>query len=73
MSEGFTNKEMLVRIMSQQDQMKTTFEGKLNEVIKGQAVTNGKVKFLAKVLWSLAGGTLTAFLALIGWMLRIAI
>jgi len=62
MSDGFTNKEMLVRILNKLD----TMEDKLIDTHDLALKTNGKVKFHTKLIWGLWGLILT----LTGWVVK---
>lgn len=53
--EGFTQKEMLIRIMDKLD----TMECKMNETHELAIKTNGKVKLHTKAIFSLAGALIT--------------
>ncbi len=59
MDEGFTQKEMLVRILDKLDKM----EEKMNETHGLALKTNGKVSFHTKAIYSLTGALIT----LAGW------
>lgn len=59
MVEGFTQKEMLIRILNKLEKM----EEKMNETHILAKATNGKVQFHTKAIYVLCG----AFLTLAGW------
>ena len=59
--EGFTQKEMLIRILDKLDKM----ECKIESTHAMACATNGKVKMNTKAIYTLAGGVLT----LTGWFI----
>ena len=66
MAEGFTNKEMLQRVLNKLD----TIDVKLNNTYDMASRTNGKVKMHTKILWSLGGAGFAITVSLIGWLLK---
>ena len=61
MNDGFTQKEMLLRMMSQLEKI----ENKLNETHEKACVTNGKVKLHTKLIFGLSG----SIIVLGGWII----
>jgi len=61
MTEGFSQKEMLIRILDKLEKMET----KINETHSQACATNGKLKLLTKSTYAIAGGLLT----LAGWFI----
>ena len=63
MGEGFTQKEMLVRILDKLDKM----DEKLNETHEQACTTNGKVKLHTKLIAGIGGILVT----IVGWIISI--
>jgi len=63
--EGFTQKEMLIRIMDKLDNL----ERKIGETHEQATKTNGKVQLHTKVICAMIG----AFVTLTGWVVYGAI
>lgn len=63
MSSGFSQKEMLVRIMDKLDRM----DDKLNKTHEKAVETNGKVKLHTKLITGLGG----ALIVVVGWIISI--
>ena len=59
--EGFTQKEMLIRILDKLEKM----EGRINETHELAKSTNGKVKIHSKIIYGMGGGLIT----LTGWFI----
>ena len=67
-NDGFTNKEMLVRILDKLDRFENKFEKvdkQISETKELASKTNGKVKLHTKMISALVGSIVT----LAGWML----
>ena len=60
MTDNFSQKEMLLRMMNKLD----SIESKLNETHEQACSTNGKVKLHTKLIIALAGG----LVSLTGWL-----
>jgi len=65
MSEGFSQKEMLIRILDKLDSM----EVKLNETHEQAIQTNGKVRLHTKLITWIGG----ILVAIIGWIVSIVV
>ena len=65
MTNNFTQKEMLVRMMNKLD----SIEIKLNQTHEQTFATNGKVKLHSKFIIALISG----FVTLAGWLVSIAL
>ena len=74
MTEGFTQKEMLIRLMDKVD----SFEKNINEKLDSQTIsinstntlaskTNGKVKLHTKLIMGIGG----ALIVIVGWIITI--
>jgi len=63
MSNGFTQKEMLIRIMNKLEVVDT----KLNETHELAKITNGKVKLHTKLITGLGG----SMVVIVGWIISI--
>ena len=61
MTKGFTNKEMLTRVMDKLD----TIEIKVNETHELACATNGKVKLHTKALYGIYG----VIISVVGWLI----
>lgn len=59
--EGFTQKEMLIRILDKLEKM----DSRVEETHTLAVATNGKVKFLTKTMYALSGAIIT----LAGWFI----
>lgn len=74
MAEGFTNKEMLSILMDDMKDMKgdiKDLKSCVNDTHELAKVTNGKVRFHTKIIWGLAGVTVTGLITIVGWIIRI--
>ncbi|MFW9872061.1 MAG: hypothetical protein ACFFG0_03090 [Candidatus Thorarchaeota archaeon] len=74
MTNGFTQKEMLVRLMDKMDCFeKKTYEKldkvnvKINETHELATTTNGKVKLHTKLIMGIGG----ALIVIVGWIISI--
>jgi len=65
MNHGFSQKEMLIRILDKLDQM----ELKLNETHEQALQTNGKVRLHTKLITWIGG----VLVAIIGWIISIVL
>ena len=61
MTNNFTQKEMLIRVMDKLENIET----KVNETYVQAISTNGKVKLHTKWIYTLSG----MFVALVGWFI----
>ena len=61
MTQGFTNKEILTRILDKMESVET----KVNATHELAVQTNGKVKMHTKIIFSLCG----AILSITGWLI----
>ena len=64
---GYSEKEMLSKIYKKLGRV----EEKLNETYTLAKVTNGKVRLHTKLIFTIIGAGLGAFIAITGWILNI--